>query len=81
MRFADRLGNGVALCVGAAIDFAGGRAERAPQALQRVGLEWLWRLKEEPRRLGPRYAKAGPRFARLVGKDLLVAAYRRGRRR
>lgn len=43
------------VCVGAAADFLSGQIVRAPQVFQRLGLEWLWRLAREPRRLGPRY--------------------------
>lgn len=74
---ARELGGGVALCIGAAIDYAGGAAERAPLSLQRLGLEWLWRLKEEPRRLGPRYARATPRFTRMLGPELSLAVAKR----
>jgi N-acetylglucosaminyldiphosphoundecaprenol N-acetyl-beta-D-mannosaminyltransferase len=43
------------LCIGMAIDYAAGRARRAPLLLQRWGAEWLWRLLAEPRRLARRY--------------------------
>ena len=46
---------GVALCVGAALDFAAGRKARAPGSMQRLGLEWAFRLVSEPRRLWRRY--------------------------
>ena len=46
---------GVGLCVGAALDFWTGLTPRAPAALRRLGLEWLFRLWREPRRLGRRY--------------------------
>jgi len=42
--------------LGAAVNFAAGRLQRAPRFLQRVGLEWLWRIKEEPA-LFQRYAR------------------------
>ena len=45
----------VTVGVGAAFEFLSGRTERAPQWMQRSGLEWLHRLATEPRRLGPRY--------------------------
>lgn len=44
-----------ALCVGAAPDFVAGVRRRAPQILRRMGLEWAWRVREEPRRLARRY--------------------------
>ena len=41
----------VAIGVGGAIDFAAGRAKRAPKLLRSLGLEWFWRLLREPRRI------------------------------
>lgn len=49
--------------VGAAFDFLSGRVRQAPRWMQRGGLEWLFRLATEPRRLGRRYLVNGPRFA------------------
>ena len=49
--------------VGAAFDFAAGAKAQAPAWLQRAGLEWLFRLASEPRRLWWRYARHNPRFA------------------
>ena len=43
------------LCVGAALDFAIGKIRRAPKAMRRLGMEWLWRVISEPRRLWKRY--------------------------
>ena len=57
---------GVALGVGAAFDFLTGRVAQAPVAIRRVGLEWLWRLAHEPRRLGRRYLRTVPSFATAV---------------
>jgi N-acetylglucosaminyldiphosphoundecaprenol N-acetyl-beta-D-mannosaminyltransferase len=42
----------LAMGVGGAFDFIIGRATRAPRSWQKIGLEWLWRLIREPRRLG-----------------------------
>lgn len=49
--------------VGAAFDFHSGHKKQAPPILRKCGLEWLFRVASEPRRLGPRYAKILPRFA------------------
>ena len=46
---------GVGLCIGASIDFLTGKQRRAPVWLQKVGLEWLYRLLSDPRRLASRY--------------------------
>ena len=49
--------------VGAAFDFHAGRVRQAPRWMQRSGLEWLFRLGCEPRRLWKRYLKNNPVFA------------------
>ena len=49
------LGHGVVIGVGSALDFIARTRRRAPRFLQRVGLEWLWRLTLEPGRLWHRY--------------------------
>ncbi|HZP60670.1 MAG TPA: WecB/TagA/CpsF family glycosyltransferase [Opitutaceae bacterium] len=57
---------GALVGVGAAFDFFSGRVRQAPQWIRRRGLEWLFRLGMEPRRLGPRYLKTNPLFALRV---------------
>lgn len=57
--------------VGAAFDFLAGRVAQAPPWMQRRGLEWLYRLGREPRRLGPRYLRTNPVFiARVLAQVL-----------
>jgi N-acetylglucosaminyldiphosphoundecaprenol N-acetyl-beta-D-mannosaminyltransferase len=51
---------GVALCVGASLEFVTGAKPRAPKTMQKAGLEWLFRLTTEPRRLWRRYLVEGP---------------------
>ncbi len=63
------------LAVGAAFDFHAGRLPQAPVWLQRAGLEWVFRLACEPRRLWRRYATTNPRFA--LGVLLQGAGLRR----
>lgn len=53
---------GLALCVGASINFLTGAERRAPLPMQRAGLEWLYRLLRNPRRLASRYLVRGPRI-------------------
>jgi N-acetylglucosaminyldiphosphoundecaprenol N-acetyl-beta-D-mannosaminyltransferase len=48
--------------VGAAFDFHAGLVPQAPAWMQRSGLEWVYRLAREPRRLWRRYARYNPRF-------------------
>jgi len=57
--------SGVALCVGASIDFLIGRQTRAPRWLRRLGLEWAYRLMREPGRLWRRYLIESPRIVRI----------------
>lgn len=54
--------NAVLLGVGAAFDFHAGLVKRAPEWMHTRGLEWLYRLLAEPRRLFVRYARHNPRF-------------------
>lgn len=56
----------VFVCIGAALDFLAGAQVRAPHFMQASGLEWLWRLGTNPRRLAYRYAQCGLLFARLA---------------
>jgi N-acetylglucosaminyldiphosphoundecaprenol N-acetyl-beta-D-mannosaminyltransferase len=49
--------------VGAAFDFHSGRVKQAPRWMQRSGLEWFFRVCQEPRRLTKRYLKNNPLFA------------------
>lgn len=43
------------VCIGAALDFIAGTQERAPTIFQKTGLEWLWRLGANPKRMAKRY--------------------------
>jgi N-acetylglucosaminyldiphosphoundecaprenol N-acetyl-beta-D-mannosaminyltransferase len=61
-RMRDRLDAPVLVGVGAAFDFHAGLVPQAPDALQRLGLEWAFRLVQEPRRLWRRYLRYNPRF-------------------
>lgn len=61
----------VLVCVGAAIDFAAGTAQRAPAWLSKVGLEWAYRLVREPRRLARRYLLRDPKFFVILARQWL----------
>jgi N-acetylglucosaminyldiphosphoundecaprenol N-acetyl-beta-D-mannosaminyltransferase len=57
---------GLALCIGASLNFITGHEKRAPVWMQKMALEWLFRLMLNPRRLARRYLVRGPRiFAHL----------------
>lgn len=61
-RHSAELPRSLIIGVGAAFDFLAGTKPRAPLWMQRAGLEWLYRLGSEPRRLGPRYVSTNSLF-------------------
>jgi N-acetylglucosaminyldiphosphoundecaprenol N-acetyl-beta-D-mannosaminyltransferase len=61
----------VMLGVGAGIDYLGGAKPSAPTFLRHVGLEWLFRLAMEPRRLWRRYLLGNSAFVYLLGRGVL----------
>ncbi len=64
--------------VGAAFDFHAGLVSQAPAWMGRHGLEWLYRLSREPRRLWRRYASQNPRFVALFARQWLTKRRRQG---
>ena len=64
----DKL-NCVMLGVGAAYDFIAGSKKHAPLWVQKIGMEWLFRLCSEPKRLWRRYLSTNPRFIWHFGKQ------------
>jgi exopolysaccharide biosynthesis WecB/TagA/CpsF family protein len=62
------IARGLALCVGAAINYMTGTERRAPVWMQHQGLEWLFRLLQQPRRLAHRYLVRGPRIFWLASR-------------
>lgn len=69
-RHRDELDFGVALCVGAGIDYFAGVQHRCPRILARIGAEWIWRLLSEPKRLGPRYVQCLLFLPQLVWEQI-----------
>ncbi len=61
----------VSIGIGATFDFVSGIVKRAPLWMQKIGLEWFWRLMMEPRRLWKRYLIDDPVFFWLVLKQKL----------
>ena len=57
--------------VGGSFDVASGRVQRAPILWQRLGLEWLYRVKQEPRRLWRRYLVTNLLFIRITLHELM----------
>ena len=68
---------GVMIGVGAAFDFHAGAVRQAPPFLQKMGLEWLYRLYCEPRRLFKRYATTNPAFIVLSAGQLAARCLKR----
>lgn len=64
----------VLLAVGAAFDFIAGTKPQAPRWMMKAGLEWIFRLATEPRRLAGRYFKNNPRFILLFAQQWLRVA-------
>jgi N-acetylglucosaminyldiphosphoundecaprenol N-acetyl-beta-D-mannosaminyltransferase len=69
-RYRDELRPSVMLGVGASLDFLAGKVPRAPRWIARSGLEWLYRLSREPKRLWHRYLVRDPKFIWVVGRAL-----------
>jgi N-acetylglucosaminyldiphosphoundecaprenol N-acetyl-beta-D-mannosaminyltransferase len=67
-RFRRRITPAVAIGVGGSLDFITGRVRRAPAWMSRAGLEWLFRLAQEPRRMWRRYLIQDPRFVAVVAR-------------
>jgi N-acetylglucosaminyldiphosphoundecaprenol N-acetyl-beta-D-mannosaminyltransferase len=70
-----RVAKGLALCIGASVNFLTGQEKRAPRWMQKFGLEWLYRLLQNPRRLASRYLVRGPRLFKLLSRtDFILRA-------
>ncbi|MFH1131374.1 MAG: WecB/TagA/CpsF family glycosyltransferase [Pseudomonadota bacterium] len=68
--------NAVMIGVGAAFDFLAGAKPQAPAWMQTCGLEWLFRLGSEPKRLWRRYLYNNPRFVALFFGQILKRFFR-----
>jgi N-acetylglucosaminyldiphosphoundecaprenol N-acetyl-beta-D-mannosaminyltransferase len=73
--------NGVQICVGAAFDFHAGVKKIAPAWMQRRGLEWLYRLLSEPRRLFRRYLVTNSIFVKKFIRQWCGQLFRKTNRR
>jgi N-acetylglucosaminyldiphosphoundecaprenol N-acetyl-beta-D-mannosaminyltransferase len=74
---APRLRPAVAVGVGASLDFIAGTVRRAPRWMSRAGLEWLFRLVQEPRRLAYRYLWKDPAFLLVLVRTAFTPRARR----
>jgi N-acetylglucosaminyldiphosphoundecaprenol N-acetyl-beta-D-mannosaminyltransferase len=75
------LGVPVSVQIGATLDFMAGRVQRSPRWLQRLGLEWAYRLYQEPGRLFFRYAHNATFLLRMLARDAASLLRGRGRRK
>ena len=71
LRYAAKAGAAVSICAGATIDFLAEVKPRAPEWMQKSGLEWVFRALSEPRRLIPRYFSDGVALLRLLSREVL----------
>jgi len=71
-RHRDSLGVPFVMGVGGSLDVIGGRVKRAPVFVQNLGLEWAYRMMQEPRRLAGRYLRTNLIFAALLAREILV---------
>jgi N-acetylglucosaminyldiphosphoundecaprenol N-acetyl-beta-D-mannosaminyltransferase len=69
--------NAVTIGVGAAFDLYAGNIREAPAVISKLGLEWMFRLVQEPRRLFSRYLLVNPRFVWLASKQLIRSRLRK----
>lgn len=69
-RAGAKLGPAVSLGIGASLDFMAGRVPRAPRWMSKSGLEWLYRLGKEPRRLWRRYLVEDPKFLAILWRTM-----------
>ena len=75
-RHFQALGVPFVMGVGGSFDVFAGLVARAPRWVQRAGLEWAFRLGQEPRRMWKRYLVGNTKFAWLVGRELLARGNR-----
>ncbi|MFB9123945.1 glycosyltransferase [Paraburkholderia dipogonis] len=76
-RWQDRLGVDFVMGVGGTFDVVAGKVRRAPQWMQRHGLEWAYRVIQEPRRMWKRYFITNNRFAVMLLRARLSSAFKR----
>ena len=76
-RWSDRMNVPVCHGVGGSFDVMAGKVDRAPEVWQRLGLEWLYRVKQEPGRLWKRYLVTNILFVRLVASEWIKVRFGR----
>ena len=69
--FRDEMGVPFLMGVGGTFDVVAGHVQRAPEIWQKLGMEWFYRMAQEPRRMFWRYARTNTLYARLLLPALL----------
>lgn len=75
-RYRDTLGVPFIMGVGGSFDVLAGHVSRAPRGMQSAGLEWLYRVYQEPKRMWWRYVSTNAVYAGLLGKELVTRTVR-----
>jgi N-acetylglucosaminyldiphosphoundecaprenol N-acetyl-beta-D-mannosaminyltransferase len=69
--YRERLDVPVIMGVGGSFDVHAGHIRRAPEWMQRIGMEWSWRLLMEPRKMWKRYLLTNTQFAWLAAREIV----------
>lgn len=69
-KYRDRLKPNFVMGVGGSFDVYGGKVARAPRMVQVAGMEWLFRVMQEPKRLWRRYYDTNTAYAHLLGREI-----------
>lgn len=78
-RHLSNLNVGLAMGVGGSFDVVAGLTRRAPRIMQVTGLEWMFRLSQEPRRMFKRYLIGNSKFVWLTAKALMKNIFEKAR--
>lgn len=76
-QYRDDLKVPVQVGVGGAFDVVSGNVPRAPKFVQKIGMEWMFRVLQEPRRLAGRYINTNARFASLLFRAMIARVFGR----
>lgn len=74
-KYRDELDVPFIMGVGGSFDILAGRIQRAPEKIQRLGLEWLYRIYQEPRRMWWRYAKTNTLFIGILAQAIVQQGF------
>lgn len=77
-KWKDQIGVQFVMGVGGSFDVVAGKVKRAPLFLQKAGLEWLYRIWQEPRRMWKRYCITNSKYAVMLLREILKVHLRRG---